>query len=104
MTMAAAKIATFDWNMIRNEVYWSPNLESLLGMAPGEFAGTLEAFQRLLHPEDRSRVQLAVQDSAAAGASYEVEFPHVSSRRKYSLGAGRLLFGPDRNDCAAGHD
>ena len=74
MAMEAAKFGTFDWNMITGEVYWSPTLESMMGFAPGGFEGTLEAFDRLVHQEDKARVRQAVQHSATTGAGYEVEF------------------------------
>ena len=74
MAMDAAKIGTFDWNMSTGEVYWSPNLESSMGLPPGGFAGNIEAFDRYLHPDDHEKVGIAIQNSLETGSAYESEF------------------------------
>lgn len=74
MAMEAAKIGTFDWNMNTGQVYWSPNLESFMGLPTGGFAGDFKAFERFVYPEDSEKVQQAVQHSIETGADYQVEF------------------------------
>jgi PAS domain S-box-containing protein len=97
MAMDAAKIGTFDWDMITREVYWSPNLEASMGLPPGGFSGTFEAFDRFLHPEDRERVQRAVQRAIETGKDYEVEFRMIRADGtvRWVQTKGRVLFGDD---------
>src|SRR5205814_4750191 len=52
---------------------WSENLEPIHGLRRGGFAGTLEGFQALVHPDDRARVNEAIRRAREEGSGY-VEF------------------------------
>jgi len=93
MAMEAAKIGTFDWNMNTGQVYWSPNLESFMGLPPHGFAGSFEAFERFVHPEDSETVQRAVQHSVETGADYQVEFRMIrpDGSIRWVQARGRIL-------------
>jgi PAS domain S-box-containing protein len=102
MAMEAAKIGTFEWNVTSGEVYWSPNLESSVGLPAGGFEGTFEAFGRFVHPEDRDRIHRAIRQSMESGSDYEVELRMIrpDGSMRWALARGRVLFGeagkPDR--------
>lgn len=59
----AAHMGSWEWNLEADEVTWSSSLETLHGLAPGEFAGTFEASVRDIHPEDRAAVLRALEES-----------------------------------------
>ena len=40
VALEAGKMATWDWDLLRNRVVWSEQLEPMLGLAEGAFAGT----------------------------------------------------------------
>jgi PAS domain S-box-containing protein len=65
VAVAAAQMGTWEWTIATGEVRWSASLEAMHGLAPGAFAGTYEAFQRDIHPDDREAV------AAAIGAALE---------------------------------
>ncbi|MEO5342764.1 MAG: PAS domain S-box protein, partial [Gammaproteobacteria bacterium SHHR-1] len=46
----------WDWDLLRNQVYFSPRWMSQLGYQPGELEGRYETFLQLLHPADMDRV------------------------------------------------
>ena len=46
-------IGTFEWNLQTNANRWTPELEAIYGLRPGEFAGTQEAWEQMIYPEDR---------------------------------------------------
>lgn len=46
----------FDWNIVTNQVFFSPRLLQMLGYSINEFPQEYTAWERLLHPEDRQRV------------------------------------------------
>jgi PAS domain S-box-containing protein len=73
LAMVAGGMGTWDWNVLTGEVRWSESLEALHGLVPGTFAGTYEAFQADVHPEDREPLMAAVNDALRAG-SYEIEY------------------------------
>lgn len=55
-----AHFGVFRWEIETGRVLWSDELQRIYGLAPGEFAGTVEAFIGFLHPDDRERVWASV--------------------------------------------
>lgn len=80
LAMRADCFSTFVWDLAENHVAWSENLEVRLDMAPGSFGGTFEAFWQLVHPDDRPRVQQAVNDALSGQGDYECEFRMVGGK------------------------
>lgn len=74
VALEAGKMATWDWDLLRNRVVWSEQLEPMLGLAEGAFAGTYEAFHALVHPQDQQRVAEAVAQAIQHGTAYKIEF------------------------------
>ncbi|HEY8521108.1 MAG TPA: GAF domain-containing protein [Gammaproteobacteria bacterium] len=60
LALAAGRMGAWDWDIASGRVQWSAELEALHGFAPGEFAGTFEAFRRDVHPADRERLEAAI--------------------------------------------
>lgn len=87
-----AKIATFEWDIQANHVAWSENLEQLLGLPPGGFGGTFEAFMAHVHVADRTRVQEALQRALQEG-DYACEFRMLrgDGSVRWTSTRGRLL-------------
>jgi PAS domain S-box-containing protein len=54
-------IGTFEWNLQTKVNRWTPELEAIYGLRPGEFSGTLEAWEQMLHPDDRATVLRQVE-------------------------------------------
>ncbi len=74
MAMEAAQLGIWSWNVDTNEVRWSHDVETLFGLAPGEFGGTYDAYADLIHPDDKERVldkMAATVESDAA--TYTIE-------------------------------
>jgi len=106
LMMEQAKVATFEWSIRDNHIVWSDNLEGLLGLPPGGFGGTFEAFMAHVHVEDRARVQQALQQALHTG-DYFCEFRMLrgdgsirwTSTRGRVLhdadGSPRIMFGAD---------
>jgi diguanylate cyclase (GGDEF)-like protein/PAS domain S-box-containing protein len=94
-----AEDGLWDWSAATGRVYRSPRLLQMLGYAPGELDDSLEAWQALVHPEDRAR------QAAAIGAhvrgeigSYQCEYRvrHRQGHWLWLLDRGKSVFrGPD---------
>ncbi|MCC5857112.1 MAG: EAL domain-containing protein [Ectothiorhodospiraceae bacterium] len=56
----------------RNEIRWSDEVYRIFGLNRSQWGATHEAFMQAVHPDDRERVQAAV-DEALAGAAYDIE-------------------------------
>src|SRR3712207_9045005 len=81
-------MGVWDWNIRANQIKWSDNLEPVHGLAPGTFGGTLEAFQQLIHPDDREPVQRAIARAPAGPAGHDIGVPTV-----YPGGSGHRMAG-----------
>jgi len=74
----AASMGTWDWDLVRNTVRWSDNLEAIHGLPPGTFDGSFSSYEREIHPDDRERVFASVRRALAEGAPHEVEYRIVA--------------------------
>src|SRR5579885_1670809 len=54
MAMEAAGVGMYDWDIMRNQHFWSPECKALLGLAP-DAQEDFAYFCSLIHPEDREQ-------------------------------------------------
>jgi PAS domain S-box-containing protein len=73
MAMDVAEIAAWEWNMQSGQMTWSSDPEALLGFPAGSFGEDRRVF-RALHPDDRARVEAAVELALRTGSPYECEY------------------------------
>src|SRR6202044_1786723 len=74
LVLDAGEIGGWDWDIGTGGVRGSENLERIHGLAPGSFGNTFEAFQAMLHPDDRERVIGALRGCIEGRVDYELEF------------------------------
>jgi len=67
LAQQAAGIGTFERNVRTGVVTWTPEMESMYGLPPGDFAQTQTAFENLIHPDDRARVMELVDSALKTG-------------------------------------
>ncbi len=72
--MLAGDVGTWDWDMATNRMTWSDRIYAFHGLTAAEFDGTVEGFQRLIHPEDQSAVKQAILRALKERSSYQIEF------------------------------
>jgi PAS domain S-box-containing protein len=58
LAQVAANMGTFEHILDGGVLHWSPAMEQLYGLAVGSFDGHYESWLRMVHPEDRARVEL----------------------------------------------
>jgi PAS domain S-box-containing protein len=74
LAMRGANDGIWDWNVVTNEVYFSPRWKGMLGYAEEEIENNFAAWERLVHPEDRERALAAIQRYfSGESETYEVE-------------------------------
>jgi len=75
LAVAGAQEGVWDWNLETNAVVYSPRWKQMLGYSDEEIEPHVSAWERLAHPDDRSRADRA-NESVARGerATYEAEF------------------------------
>jgi PAS domain S-box-containing protein len=74
MALSAAQMGLWDWNLVTEEIKWSPEHSLLLGLNPDAFDGRYETFDACLHPDDRPDLNLAIQQSLKTQRIYQHEF------------------------------
>jgi PAS domain S-box-containing protein len=75
MALSATNLGLWDWNLVNDEVYYSPIWFSMLGYGPDEFPGNVETWITLQHPEDRDwTVNMMREVIKNRDNSFEIEF------------------------------
>ncbi|HUQ95811.1 MAG TPA: PAS domain S-box protein [Bryobacteraceae bacterium] len=74
LALEAGRIGAWDWDIQRNTIEWSKRVYEIHGVSPGAFAGAVEDFIRLVHPEDLSRVQEQITQALERDTPYQIEF------------------------------
>jgi PAS domain S-box-containing protein len=76
--LEAARMGTWDWDLLTNRVQWSENLERIHGLPPGTFDGSFASYEREIHPEDHERVMTSARRALEEGTPHEVEYRIVA--------------------------
>jgi PAS domain S-box-containing protein len=74
MALDAGRMGVWEWAIASDRVDCSPTLESILGLDPGAFPGTFEAFHRNIHPDDRDRVLGVFREALEKEGDHHVEY------------------------------
>ena len=75
----------WDWDLTLGSVFFSPQLERMLGYGPQEMKPTLESWAENVHPEDAARVRGLLDDHLCGKRSrYDAEY-RLRNRNGHSL-------------------
>jgi two-component system cell cycle sensor histidine kinase/response regulator CckA len=77
----SARMGTWEWDLDSGKLRWSDDVESILGLEPGSFTGSLDAYLSLVHPEDRSEVESSIQRSFGRDESREKDSGSIIEHR-----------------------
>ncbi len=69
-----ARIGTWDRDLKTNELFWSDNTGPMLGYAPGAIKPSLKVYHDCIHPEDRGRVQQAIDACLSENIGIDIEY------------------------------
>lgn len=81
LAQKSAGAMAFDWYVQKEINYWSPEQESLFGLAPGTFDGTYKSWKKMMYVPDWPMVVAAIQHANQTGevtAEYRVVWPDGS--------------------------
>jgi two-component system, sensor histidine kinase and response regulator len=76
LALTAAKMGTFVWDIVHDKRIWDDNVHRLFGIKLKSFSGSTKEFLRLIHPDDRGKVQ-ADLDKAIKTGIYDTEYRAV---------------------------
>ena len=79
----------WDWDLVTDEVYFSPRYKEILGFEDDEFPNRIESWKDAIHPDDYERVIKANQECIDG----KVDHFQVESRMRHKDGSYRWLLG-----------
>jgi PAS domain S-box-containing protein len=93
LAVDAAGIGSFDWDLVTGRLSWDQRLLELFGYGSQDFDQTIEGFAARVHPDDRERVQEALQTAIETVGEYDAEFRVVlpDGGMRWVQGRGRAL-------------
>jgi PAS domain S-box-containing protein len=74
LAQQAARVGSFEWNIQTGVAVWTPELEAMYGLGPGEFGRTRQSWEQLVHPADRAQAVAAVERALAGAEPEEAEW------------------------------
>jgi PAS domain S-box-containing protein len=85
------------WEIATHRVLWSDELHRLYGLAPGEFAGTVDGFVAFLHPDDRERVWSNIEEAISRREPFvfQERIVRADGQVRVLLSQGRPVFEAD---------
>jgi diguanylate cyclase (GGDEF)-like protein/PAS domain S-box-containing protein len=69
-----AKLGYWEWRIVENHLFWSGEVCRIFGMVPENVPSSYEAFLEYVHPDDRQRLQDAVQNSLTIKSPYNIHY------------------------------
>ena len=97
LAMRGGAMGAWSRDLTTNTVWWSPELEHIVGLETGAFSQTEDAFFELVHDDDKEMVRQAVGTAIATGTDYIVDFRfrHAGGEWRWMEGRGRATYAPD---------
>ena len=96
--MQAGRMGAWSRDLLRNTVWWSPEIVALFGLPPGDTDFSRERLLSIIAPEDRDRLPAAVDEALRTKQDYVLEFRfrHAQTGEwRWMEARGRAQYGPD---------
>ncbi|MFA9416250.1 PAS domain S-box protein [Natrinema sp. HArc-T2] len=74
LTLEGTNTAVWEWDLDTDEVIWNETYERLIGLEPGAFGGTFDAFTQRVHPDEVDRVVREVREAIDNDELFQTEF------------------------------
>lgn len=84
----------WDWNVQTDDIFFSDSYKKMYGYQPGDLKGKIEEWQRMVHPDDKLRMDKATQEHFASDDPYYESTYRVKTKEgnfKWVLGRGMLI-------------
>ncbi len=94
LAMRSSQMGIWTRHLDTGMVWWSRELEELVGLEEGAFAGTRAGFHDFVHRQDLPALEAAVAGALETQSDYTVEFRflHRSGEWRWMEGRGRAIY------------
>jgi PAS domain S-box-containing protein len=82
MALHTGNLGAYEWKPDQNLVWWSPETYQVMSMDKHSFVPTVEAFNSLIHPDDRELVWRRTKESMQSGSEFNMEYRIVGADGK----------------------
>jgi len=98
-SQATAQVGSWKYNLLQDEISWSPEQSRIYGMEATEAAPTVKAFLDRIHPDDRSTLEACIHKTLTQGTPYKCDHRIVLPDKsiKYTQCSGEAQFDADGN-------
>jgi signal transduction histidine kinase/ActR/RegA family two-component response regulator len=89
----ASGVATWEWDLSSDVMFWSRELYALLGRSPESTVASWATLLDAIHPDDRARASAAWRTAIEAGREFSAEFRIVrpSGDLRWIVGRGAVM-------------
>ena len=74
LALQAGHTGVWEWNAKSGQVIWSHETHVIYGIPKSEFGSSFDAFEKLVHEDDRASMYAALEASLKHGAPFSTEF------------------------------
>jgi len=92
-----AQIGNWDWDIGADTLFWSDEIYRIFGLEPQQFKPTYKAFLKVVHPDDRAKLEAAVNLAVTSNMPYNINHRIVlpNGKIRYVHEQGEVEFGED---------
>lgn len=95
ITLEAAQIGVWDWDLVQDLMYVTPSSYTTLGYLPKDELVGINDWMSLIHPEDQIKLKKAIDDlyysKLTHGRGYEVRYRHKNGTYRWMLVQGFIV-------------
>src|SRR5579871_3119735 len=74
LSQQIGRVGTFEWDVRDNRLLWTPELEALYGLTPGESGDDYQGWAGRVHPDDVQVTQEQMRASIESHAPFNIEY------------------------------
>lgn len=92
--LKAARMGVWEWDLDKGKIYWSDEIEQILGLPKGCYSRALGTYIKTIYPEDRPAVRSAIVRAIALKTPYENEhriYHATSNSVRWIFSKGEVL-------------
>ena len=94
LALEAGEIGVWDWDVVSNKIRWTDKVYQIHEVETNNFDGELVSYITRVYPEDKNRVEQAIQSALENKAPYNIEFRIITAtgKIKWVFTSAKVLF------------